>query len=672
MPAQTQALDNLAVNTIRMLSIDAIQKANSGHPGLPMGCAPLAYVLYQKILKHNPSNPGWFNRDRFILSAGHGSMLLYSALHLSGYDISMDDIKNFRQWKSKTAGHPEYGLAEGVETTTGPLGQGFANAVGMAVAQAFLSSFFNRDGFKVIDNYIYALCSDGDLMEGISHEAASIAGHFRLNKLIVFYDDNRITIDGHTSITFSDDVKKRFESYNWNVLSIDDINDLNSIEKAVSAAKSSLKPNLIITRSHIGYGSPNKQDSSAVHGAPLGEEEVKLTKKNLNWPEDKFFYVPDEVYRLFDSIKERGFEYEKEWKLLLDSYKEKYPNKAKILTNLFEGKFGDEWKAHLPLFEENPKGIATRVASGNIINSIAEYLPTLIGGSADLAASNNTLIKDSKLFSAENYSGRNIPFGIREHSMAGILNGMALYGGVIPFGGTFLVFSDYMKPSIRLAALMKLKVIYVFTHDSIGLGEDGPTHQPVEHIASLRSIPGLLVIRPADANETKYAWLAALEYNDGPVAIVLTRQNHPLISDDASKAKGLLNGAYVIYDSDSFPDLIIMASGSEVSYSFKAAMELEKQKIKVRIVSFPSWELFEKQPESYKQQVLPKEVLARVSVEAGVKHGWEKYIGDFGEAVSIDRFGSSAPFEVLFEKYGFNSENIIRTCLKSISKAKQR
>ena len=553
-------LHQLSINTIRFLAIDAIQKANSGHPGMPMGCAPITYRLYTKFMKHSPDNPNWINRDRFILSAGHGSMLLYSILHLCGYKISLDDIKKFRQWESITAGHPEYGMAPGVETTTGPLGQGFANAVGMAIAHEYFGSLFNKDevsaeggslpagrhgasGGKILDHFIYGICSDGDLMEGISHEAASLAGHLKLGKLILFYDDNGITIDGKTSLTFSEDIKKRFEAYGWQVLNISDVNDLNQIDTAVeSAQKEKHKPSLIITKTHIGFGSPNKQDSSSSHGSPLGEEEVKLTKKNLGWDENKFFYVPTEVSDHFDKMNSAFNNYESEWNKLFSSYKKKYPSDAEKLLKYFNGDFGSEWVEALPSFTNYSENIATRSASGKVLNSISPKLPTLIGGSADLAESNNTLINGQSVFSSENYSGRNIYFGIREHAMAGIVNGMSLYGGVIPYCGTFLIFSDYMRPSIRLASLMKLRTIYVFTHDSIGLGEDGPTHQPIEQLAVLRAIPGVIVIRPADANETVEAWKVAIEHKGSPVALAFTRQKVPVL--DRTKPAWLQQKTY--------------------------------------------------------------------------------------------------------------------------------
>jgi transketolase len=649
------------INTIRFLSVDAIQKANSGHPGITMGCAPIAHLLYSKIMKHNPKNPKWINRDRFILSAGHGSMLLYSALHLSGYDVTMDDIKNFRQWGSKTPGHPEVGLTDGVETTTGPLGQGFANAIGMAVAQEFIAEKFNKLDMKVIDHNIYTIVSDGDMMEGISHEAASFAGHHKLGSLVFFYDNNKITIDGSTDITFTDDTQKRFESYGWHVQHVKDVNDLDKLEDAVKNAKSEKsKPSLIITDTHIGFGSPNKQDTPGVHGSPLGEEEIRLTKKNLNWDEEKTFYVPDEVKQYFSEAAAEGKRAEENWKNLFENYSIKYREDAEQLTKIFNAEFDDTWKENLPVFETSSSGIATRAVSGKAINAIAENLPTLIGGSADLDASNNTAIKSSVDFAHGSYEGRKINFGIREHAMGSILNGMALYGGVIPYGGTFLIFSDYMRPAIRLAALCELQTIYVFTHDSIGLGEDGPTHQPIEQLAALRAIPNLTVIRPADANETVAAWKYAVENKKGPTALALTRQKLPIF--DRSKfasADGLAKGAYTIKETDGDPDFILIATGSEVYLAIEAAEKLEGEGIKTGVVSFPSWEIFEEQNEDYKEKVLPTNCKARLSVEAGVKQGWEKYIGEKGKSISIETFGASAPYEVLFEKYGLTVENII-------------
>ncbi len=663
-------IEQLSINTIRTLAIDAVQKANSGHPGMPLGMAPIVYALYYKTMKHNPANPNWINRDRFVLSAGHGSMLLYSILHLCGYKISLDDLKNFRQWNSITPGHPELGHTPGVETTTGPLGQGFATAVGMAIARDYLAALFNKDEIKIIDHVIFGICSDGDLMEGISHEAASLAGHLKLSKLVFFYDDNNITIDGKTDITYSDDVARRFESYGWQVLTILDVNNSDQVDRAIKLCRSTCdKPTLIITKTHIGYGSPNKQDKSSSHGAPLGEEEVKLTKRNLGMPEDKTFYVPDEVYSHFKGIAECGQEAEDLWNHSLDEYKLKYPKDYEIFKSVMNYKFDEEWLNHLPKFDDLSEKIATRVASGKVLNAAAIDIPGLIGGSADLNESNMTHIKSSKSFSAEDRKGKNVHFGIREHAMGAILNGMAIYGGIIPFGATFLIFSDYMRPAIRLAALMKLKVIFVFTHDSIGLGEDGPTHQPIEQIASLRSIPNLVVIRPADANETVEAWKYAINHKGGPVALILTRQKLAILDQNKySSAKGLQLGAYVVKDSDKTPDLLLIATGSEVSLSINAAEQLEADGMNVRVISFPSWEIFEQQSDEYKRQILPAEIKARVSIEMGVSMGWQKYIGDSGEAMSIETFGASAPDSVLYEKYGFTLENIAATAKRVIDR----
>ena len=663
-------IEQLSINTIRTLAIDAVQKANSGHPGMPLGMAPIAYALYYKTMKHNPANPKWLNRDRFVLSAGHGSMLLYSILHLSGYNISLDDLKNFRQWGSITPGHPELGHTPGVETTTGPLGQGFATAVGMAIARDYLAALFNKDDIKIIDHGIWGICSDGDLMEGISHEAASLAGHLKLGKFVFFYDDNHITIDGNTSITYSDDVAKRFESYGWLVLTILNVNDSDQVDRAIKLCRNGCdKPTLIITKTHIGFGSPNKQDKSSAHGAPLGEEEVRLTKRNLGMPEDKTFYVPDEVYSHFKGIVECGQEAEDLWNEKVEEYKIKYPKEYALFESVMNYNFNHDWLNHLPKFDNLSEKIATRVASGKVLNAAAIDIPTLIGGSADLNESNMTHIKSSTSFSAEDRKGKNIHFGIREHAMGAILNGMAIYGGIIPFGATFLIFSDYMRPAIRLAALMKQKVIYIFTHDSIGLGEDGPTHQPIEHIASLRSIPNLVVIRPADANETVEAWKYAINHRGGPVALILTRQKLPILDQNKyGSAKGLQRGAYVVKDSKQKPDLILIATGSEVSLALKAAEQLEAEGKNVRVISFPSWEIFEQQSDEYKNQIFPAEIKARVSVEMGVAMGWQKYIGDSGEAISIETFGASAPDSVLYEKYGFTVENVLTVAKNVLSK----
>jgi len=663
MPDTRLDIEKLSINTIRTLTMDAVQKANSGHPGMPLGMAPIAYALYYKTMKHNPANPNWINRDRFVLSAGHGSMLLYSILHLCGYKISIDDLKNFRQWNSITPGHPEFGHAPGVETTTGPLGQGFATAVGMAIARDYLAALFNKDDLKIIDHGIWGICSDGDLMEGISHEAASLAGHLKLEKFVFFYDDNKITIDGKTDITYSDDVSKRFESYGWQVFTILGVNDSEQVERIIKLTRSNYnKPTLIITQTQIGYGSPNKQGKSSSHGSPLGEEEVKLTKRSLGMPEDRSFFVADEVYSHFKGITECGQEAEDLWNKSLDEYKAKYPKDYALFESIMNGNFKDDWINHLPKFEDYTEKISTRVASGKILNAAAIDIPTLIGGSADLNESTMTHIKSSTSFSSEDRKGRNLHFGIREHAMGAVLNGMAVYGGVIPFGATFLIFSDYMRPAIRLAALMKQKVIYVFTHDSIGLGEDGPTHQPIEQIASLRAIPNLTVIRPADANETKEAWKYAISHNGGPVALILTRQKLNVIDQNKyASAKGLQNGAYVVKDSKQNPDLLLIATGSEVFLSITAAEQLEAEGRNVRVISFPSWEIFEQQDDVYKKQIFPPEIKARVSVEMGVSLGWKKYVGDLGESISIETFGASAPDTVLYEKYGFTVEDVVTT-----------
>lgn len=670
MPDSRIDIEKLSINTIRTLAIDAVQKANSGHPGMPLGMAPIAYALYYKTMKHNPANPNWLNRDRFVLSAGHGSMLLYSILHLSGYKVSLDDLKNFRQWNSITPGHPELGHTAGVETTTGPLGQGFATAIGMAIARDYLSALFNKDDLKIIDHVIFGICSDGDLMEGVSHEAASLAGHLKLGKLVFFYDDNKITIDGKTDISYSDDVQKRFESYGWLVLTILDVNDSDQVDRAIKLCRSSCdKPTLIITKTHIGYGSPNKQDKSSSHGAPLGEEEVKLTKRNLGMPEDKTFFVPDEVYSHFKGISECGQEAEDMWNEKVDEYKRKYSKDYTLFESVMNYEFDKEWLNHLPKFEDYSEKIATRVASGKVLNAAAIDIPTLIGGSADLNESNMTHIKSSTSFSAEDRKGKNIHFGIREHAMGSVLNGMAIYGGLVPFGATFLIFSDYMRPAIRLAALMKQKVIYVFTHDSIGLGEDGPTHQPIEQIASLRAIPNLVVMRPADSNETVEAWKYAINHVGGPVALILTRQKLPILDQNKyGSAKGLQYGAYIVKNSVAKPDLLLIATGSEVSLSLKAAEQIEAEGKNVRVISFPSWEIFEQQSDEYKNQILPTEIKTRVSVEMGIGMGWQKYVGDFGEAMSIETFGASAPDNILYEKYGFTVENVVVTAKRVLSK----
>lgn len=656
-----QTIEAKSINTIRLLSAEAVQKANSGHPGLPMGMAPVAYTLFKNIMKHNPKNSKWLNRDRFVLSGGHGSMLLYSILHLSGYDISLDDIKNFRQWGSKTPGHPEFGRTDGVETTTGPLGQGLANAVGMAVAQKHLAAMFNKDDYKILDHFIYAEAGDGDLMEGLSHEVASFAGHNKLGNMILFYDDNSITIDGDISLSNSDDAAKRFESYNWHVQTVDDVTDLVALNMAIETAqKITDKPSIIITKTLIGHGSPNKQGTASAHGAPLGDDEIVLVKRNFGFPEDKKFYVPSEVTEHYSELIEKGAKLEKEWNELFANYSEKYPEEAKLFTKVMSGDFGDTWKDLIPHFDNYGDGMATRNSSQTALNAVAPALPTLFGGSADLTPSNNTAIKGWEDFTPEAPQGKYIRYGIREFAMASMMNGMAIYGGVIPYGGTFMVFSDYLRPALRIASLSKIKAIYVLTHDSIGVGEDGPTHQPVEHAAALRSIPGVVFLRPADANETAQAWKFAIAHEGGPVALALTRQKLTILDRTKyASEEGLQKGAYIIKDVEGTPDLIIMSSGSEVGLSIKAAEELDSTGVKTRVVSFPSWEIFEMQSDEYKNSVLPNDVRARLSVEAGVKFGWDKYVGLDGSSISIERFGASAPQDKLFEEYGFTVANIV-------------
>ncbi len=658
---ENQKIETKSINTIRLLAAEAIQKAKSGHPGLPMGMAPVAYLLYKEVMKHNPRNSKWLNRDRFILSGGHGSMLLYSILHLSGYDISLEDLKNFRQWGSKTPGHPEFGSTDGVETTTGPLGQGLANAIGMAVAQKHLAAIFNKEDYKILDHFIYVEAGDGDLMEGLSHEVASFAGHNKLGNVVLFYDDNKITIDGDISLSNSDDAAKRFEAYNWHVQTVEDGTDLDALNKAVEVAKSVTdKPSIIITKTIIGYGSPNKQGTAAAHGAPLGDDEIVLVKRNFGFPEDEKFFVPTEVKEHFAELIEKGEKLEKEWNELFANYSEKYPEEAKLFTQVMSGDFGDEWKKLVPHFDNYGEGMATRSSSQVALNAVAPALPTLFGGSADLTPSNNTAVKGWKDFTPETPEGSYIRYGIREFAMAAMMNGMAVYGGVLPYGGTFMVFSDYLRPTLRIASLSKLKMIYVFTHDSIGVGEDGPTHQPVEHAAALRSIPGVVFIRPSDANETAQAWKFAIEYNDAPVALALTRQNLTIIDRKKyASEEGVQKGAYVVKDSDGTPDLIIMASGSELEISIKAADELDATGVKTRVVSFPSWEIFEMQSDEYKESVLPNNVRARLSVEAGLQFGWEKYVGLDGSSISIEHFGASGPQAKLFEEYGFTVANIV-------------
>ena len=671
MRKNSQNIDELCVNTIRMLSVDAIEKAKSGHPGFPMGVAPMGYVLWTRFLKHNPRNPRWMNRDRFVLSAGHGSMLLYSLLHLTGYDITIDDIKNFRQWESKTPGHPEYDLSTGVETTTGPLGQGFANGVGMAIAERFLAARFNRPGFKIVDHYTYGIISDGDMMEGISHEAASLAGHLKLGKLIYLYDDNHISIEGSTDITYTEDRAKRFEAYGWHVQKVEDGNDIDAIAQALeNAQKEESKPSIILVRTHIGYGSPNKQDTPGVHGEPLGPEETKLTKENLGWPIEPPFFVPEEALRVFREAVPKGETSEQKWNELFSSYEKEFPELAREWKQIVAGELPENALEEIPIFEPDRVGIATRAASGSVLNAIAPRVTNLMGGSADLAPSTKTIMNCTGDFQAGEYENRNLRFGVREHGMGSILNGMALHGGVIPYGATFLIFSEYMRPSIRLAAMMGLKVIYVFSHDSFALGEDGPTHQPVEQLASLRSIPNLTVIRPADANEVAEAWRCALERNNGPTALILTRQKVPVLDRKLyPNSDNLKKGAYVIKDTqDSEPEAIIIGTGSELHIALEAAEELEGKGIKTRVVNMPSWELFDSQSEEYKNSVLPPDVKVRVSIEAGCSMGWAKYVGENGSIIAIDHFGASAPYKVLYEKFGFTVKRVVEEIERLLGK----
>jgi transketolase len=668
----TDKLDQLCVNTVRTLAMDAVQKANSGHPGLPMGIADVAYVLWTQFLKHNPANPDWPDRDRFVLSGGHGSMLLYSLLHLTGYDLPLEELMNFRQWDSRTPGHPEYGLTPGVETTTGPLGQGFANSVGMAIAERFLAEIFNRPGYPIVDHYTYAIVTDGDLMEGISHEAASLAGHLGLGKLIYLYDDNHISIDGPTELTFTEDRCARFEAYGWHVQQVDGYHR-EAVARALRAARAETNhPSLIACRTHIAYGSPNKQDTAAAHGAPLGEEEVRLTKENLGWPSDAQFYIPEQALAHYREAIPHGQTLEAEWQNLFDRYAAEYPDLAELWHQVWSGELPSGWDGALPAFGPTDGPLATRSASGKVLNAIAPVLPTLIGGSADLTPSNNTELKSYPWLQTGQFGGRNIHFGVREHTMGGILNGLALHGGVIPYGGTFLVFSDYMRPTIRLAAMMELPVVYVFTHDSVGLGEDGPTHQPVEHLPALRAIPNLIVVRPSDATETVEAWRVALEYQEGPVALLLTRQKLPILDRSAlAPAEGLKRGAYVLADTEGTPDLILIASGSEVQVALDARERLGAQGVRARVVSMPSWELFERQPSDYQAQVLPPDVTARLAVEAAVPLGWERYVGPQGYVVGLNRFGASAPYKTIFEQLGFTSENVTLQALAVLDKARQ-
>lgn len=654
-------LEQKAINTIRFLSADGVQNANSGHPGLPMGGAAMAYTIWTRHLKHNPCNPDWPDRDRFILSGGHGSMLLYSLLHLTGYPLELDELKNFRQYGSRTPGHPEYGLTPGVETTTGPLGQGFANGVGMAIAETHLAAEFNRAGFPIVDHFIYAIVTDGDLMEGVASEAASLAGHLKLRKLIYLYDDNHISIDGSTDLTFTEDRGKRFEAYGWHVQKVSDGNDVQAIHAAIRRAKKDERPSIIMCRTHIGYGLPTRQDTAKAHGEPPGEEELRNAKILLGWPVEPKFIIPEDVLTFFRKAVRAGKRAEAAWKTLFANYRKEYPQLAAEFERRMAGKLPNGWHEGLPEFPADEKGIATRAASGKTINALAGRLPELIGGSADLTPSNNTWIVESKPFQAELPEGRYLHFGVREHAMGAVINGIALHKGLIPYGGTFLVFSDYMRPAVRISAISHIPSIWIYTHDSIGLGEDGPTHQPVEHLTALRAIPNLNVIRPADANESREAWIAAVSNRSSPTVLAFTRQ--PVATLDRSllaPANGLHRGAYVLGDlGGGRPQIILMASGSEVQLIVQAGYSLAAQGYNVRLVSFPSWFMFERQDSVYKDDVLPPTIKRRLAIEAGISLGWERYVGDNGRVIAVDRFGASAPYKRIFEEYGLTVDRVI-------------
>ena len=663
-------LEEQAINTLRFLSADGVQKANSGHPGLPMGTAAIAYTIWTRHLKFDPHNPGWWDRDRFILSGGHGSMLLYSLLHLTGFDVSMDDLMNFRQLGYKTPGHPEFGFTPGVEATTGPLGQGLSNGVGMATAEAMLAKQYNRADAELFDHHIYGIVTDGDLMEGVSSEAASLAGHLKLGKIIYCYDDNRITIDGSTELSFTENRGKRFESYGWQVLFVEDGNDVEAIDAAIAQAKMDERPSLIICRTHIGFGLPTRQDTSKAHGEPPGLEELNGAKVKLGWSAEPDFYIPESVRELYTGVGEKGHQAWKEWKETTESYARSYPDQWDELENRMEKRYPVNWEAQLPVFATDEKGMATRSASGQVLNALTNVFPQITGGSADLTPSNNTWIKNSSAFQADNHGGKYLHFGVREHAMGAIVNGMAYHGGFIPFGATFLVFTDYMRGAIRLSALSHLQTIWVMTHDSIGLGEDGPTHQPVEHLASLRAIPNLVVIRPADANETAEAWRVAINRKHGPTLIALTRQAVPTYDRNKyAKSSQLEKGAYVLADLGvGEPEIILMASGSEVSLVMAAGQRMADEGVSVRVVSFPSWELFNSTTPEYRNSVLPAATTKRLAVEMGVSQGWEKWVGDEGVIISMDTFGASAPYKQLMEKFGFTVENIYSIAIKLLNK----
>ncbi|KPB03772.1 transketolase [Bacillus sp. CHD6a] len=658
----TQHIDQLSINTIRTLSIDAIEKANSGHPGMPMGAAPMGYSLWTRFMNHNPKNPNWFNRDRFVLSAGHGSMLLYSLLHLGGYDVSMNDLKEFRQWGSKTPGHPEFGHTPGVDATTGPLGQGIAMGVGMAMAERHLAATYNKEGMELVNHYTYSICGDGDLMEGVSGEAASLASHLKLGRFIVLYDSNDISLDGDLDRSFSESIETRFKGYGWQYIRVEDGNNLEEIAAAVEEAQSDVsRPTMIEVKTTIGYGSPNRAGKSDVHGAPLGADELKLTKEAYKWTFENDFHVPEEVYTHFrETVADKGAKVEAEWNELFDAYKTKYPELGKQLEAAMKGELPEGWDSEIPVYEEG-KSLASRASSGEVLNAIAKQVPYFFGGSADLAGSNKTNIKNEADFTAEDYSGRNIWFGVREFAMGAAMNGMALHGGLRVYGGTFFVFSDYLRPAIRLAALQQLPVTYVFTHDSIAVGEDGPTHEPIEQLPSLRAMPNLSVIRPADGNETAAAWKVALESEKTPTALVLTRQNLPTIKGtDETALEGVRKGAYVISKAGKeTADALILATGSEVGLAVDAQKALQQEGIHVSVVSMPSWDRFEQQSQEYKNSVLPKDVKKRLGIEMATPLGWERYTGDEGDILAINGFGASAPGERIMKEYGFTTENVV-------------
>ncbi|MGA8025880.1 MAG: transketolase [Bryobacteraceae bacterium] len=680
----TQTLEELCINTIRFLSADAVQNANSGHPGLPMGAAAMAYTLWTKFLKFNPKDPNWFDRDRFVLSAGHGSMLLYSLLYLTGYDLPLDELKRFRQWGSKTPGHPERGHTVGVEVATGPLGQGFANGVGMAIAEAWLAARYNRPGHTIVDHYTYSICGDGDLMEGVTQEAASLAGHLRLGKMIYLYDQNHISLAGATNLTFTEDVAKRFEAYGWHTRHIHEGNDTEAVASAIEEAQAERgRPSLILVRTHIGYGSPKKQDTFEAHGNPLGEEELQAAKKALNWPTMDKFYLPEDAVNFFRQAVDKGAKTQQEWQKKFDAYKKDYPKEAAEYEQIVSGKLPGNWDADLPKWKPEDKPIATRAAGGQALNALAKHIPNIIGGSADLNPSTSTALKGMGDFQPSEYAGpatqgavggewgyggRNVAFGVREHAMGAAVNGMAAHGGVFPFSATFLVFSDYMKPSIRLGALSKLKCVYVFTHDSVGVGEDGPTHEPVEQIAGLRAIPGLNVLRPADATETSQSWAVAIQH-DGPTLFALTRQNVPHLDRSRAKNPDASKGAYILSESeDGSPEVILIGTGSEVSLCMKAQEKLKGYGVKARVVSMPSWNLFEAQDDGYRESVLPKPIKKRVTVEAAATYGWSRWAGDEGAIIGIDHYGASAPGDEIMKHFGFTSEHVTAAALRLLGR----